>query len=394
MSSVEQKTLRAHKYELEEKIGSGSFGHVYKVLHTKTKEPFALKLIQKSKLTTKAEESRFQRELDTMAYLDNENLVKMHDFFSDSTNFYLIVDFCQGGELFNYIVTQQKLNEPIAAVIFKQIVSAIAYCHSYGVAHRDLKPENILITEFPTIKVTDFGLCGYFDEHKLMSTFCGSPCYCAPECLSRVQYDGRLSDIWSLGVILYAMVTGEHPWTVSNTSQMLRQIIQAKYTIPSFLTDECRDLISRLLVAKPTDRIEMKDIIAHPWLKFSEWALVARDKTKLLDLTLSQMRLLQPLTLNEAVSNSSSRSSKMSDHGIFSPFDDTFEDLDEEPISLQDLKVPSMPNLVGISSSLDKFKSIVGSTTSILNMKSKKRIIVRPNISRPNSMMSVIKEIE
>ena len=185
---------------------------------------FACKVFPKSNLREEGDVERFQREINTMTVAKHPSLVTMHDFFSDESNFYLILDLCQGGELYDYIVNHEKLEENAASVVFSQIVDALGYCHSLGIAHRDLKPENILITNFPKIKISDFGLCGLISETKLMTSFCGSPCYCSPECLSKLDYDGRKSDIWSLGVLLYTMVTGQIPWNIMNTKMMLEHL--------------------------------------------------------------------------------------------------------------------------------------------------------------------------
>jgi serine/threonine protein kinase len=205
-----------------------------------------------------------------MAFIKHPHLVTLHAFFSDDENFYLIMDYCPGGSLHQYIVKNNKLAEPLAAYLFEQIASAVAFCHSHGISHRDLKPENILIGKFPHLKVSDLGLCGVIAQGEMMSTFCGSPCYCAPECLSRLQYDGRLSDVWSLGVVLFAMVTGSVPWTIANTSMMLRQILMANYAIPSYVSPKCRDLIQRMLVKDPSQRISMERVLAHPWMSCAQ----------------------------------------------------------------------------------------------------------------------------
>ena len=334
-----------------------------------------------------------------MAYLKYDNLVSLSDFFWDEINFYLVIDFCPGGELFDYIVANGKLTEPIAALIFQQIVGAVAYCHSFGVAHRDLKPENILISEFPKIKVTDFGLCGYMNEEKLMQTFCGSPCYCAPECLNRLQYNGRLSDIWSLGVILYSMVTGEHPWTVSNPPLMIRQIIKAEYIIPPYLSNECQNLIRSLMQLRPKQRISLDKVLSHPWMKFKEWALVSPPPN--LDAALSSLRVQQPISL-EKLSSSSSRSSHKSDHGIVSPFEDhELEEIKEleEPISLKDFynfSSPHLPSLKLLSTSMEKLETNDPNRrrfipTSISSRKRRATIII-PNV-KPTFMDS-IKEMD
>lgn len=305
-------------YKIGDELGHGAFSHVCKCTNTTNNQQYAMKIFPKSNLTDKGDQERFQREVDTMAYLRHDNLVALYDFFWDEENFYLVIDLCPGGELFDYIVDHDKLDEPTSALIFNQIVSAIAYCHSYGVAHRDLKPENVLISKFPIVKVADFGLCGFISEQQMMKTFCGSPCYCSPECLCRIQYDGRKSDIWSLGVILYAMVTGEHPWNISNTSIMLRQILKGAYTVPSFVSNQCKDLITSMMKVNPQDRITIEQILKHPWMKV---ASKAKNVSQTIVNPTPQLPPLQPVSLQE-ISEASAKSSQRSEHGIISPFED------------------------------------------------------------------------
>jgi serine/threonine protein kinase len=185
----------------------------------------------------------------------------------DDDNYYLVLDYCEGGDLAQYLVNQQ-LREPLAAAVFQQIVMAIEFCHSRGVAHRDLKLQNVLITAFPSVKVTDFGLSGHFRARKL-STFCGSVCYTSPECLNLIQYDGELSDVWSLGVILYELVTGHSPWNTGNLPAMIAEIKSGHFTIPSSVNPACADLIRKLLKLKPSDRLKCSAILTHPWLKLA-----------------------------------------------------------------------------------------------------------------------------
>ena len=395
------------KYSIGEKLGAGAFAEVYTAISDDTKQKFAIKVFPKSNLRNQSDIDRFQREVDAMAYLHYDSLVSMSDFFWDENNFYLVMDYCEGGELFSYIVEQGKLSEPVAALLFKQVAGAVAYCHSFGVAHRDLKPENILIAQFPVVKVTDFGLCGYVNQERLMQSFCGSPCYCAPECLCRVQYDGRLSDMWSLGVILYAMVTGEHPWSVLNTSLMLRQIMKANYSVPSYVSQDCADLIHRLLMVKPLDRIPMDQLLQHPWLKYSEWALIRSPPN--LDHALNTMRLQQPITL-EQISSSSSRSSHQSDHGIVSPFDNSYQDMGEEDgmISLASMRNASDSNVLGLSQIRTSMEDLLRSQRvkgSLEHDEGGRRVILRSASSsrfrkgllcipkvQNHAMMQVIKE--
>lgn len=344
-------------YILSDPLGSGAFSTVVKALNTQNNVTYACKVFPKSNLTDKGDHERFQREINTMAYLRHDSLVALYDFFWDSENFYMIIDYCPGGELFDYIVKNEKLNEPTAALLFQQIASAIAYCHSFGVAHRDLKPENVLISKFPIIKVSDFGLCGFIDEQKLMKTFCGSPCYCAPECLCRVQYDGRLSDIWSLGVILFAMITGEHPWNISNTSIMLRQILKGAYTIPSYVSPKCKDLIKGMMKVDPQGRMTMEQILQHPWLKAASKAKVTIAQN--ITVETPELPPAQKILLAD-ISEASAKSSTNHNFGITSPFkkEEESEEADENKKSTN-----TLPNLCVRCSSVESFRQSTGINT-------------------------------
>lgn len=267
-------------YEITTELGRGAYSTVYRC--QKQGNHYAMKIIPKSKIGDDKSIERFQRELDAMAFFSHPNIIHLEDFFIDNDDFCVVMDCCAGGELTHFIIKNDKLNEPTAALIFQQICQAIAYCHQSGVAHRDLKPENILIDKFPNIKITDFGLCGYLEENKLMSTFCGSPSYCSPECLFCTEYDGKKSDIWSLGVILFAMVTGSHPWDCTNQAVMVNQIHHAEYTIPSYVSNECRDIINSCIRVNPNERATLETILQNPWFKCAQKAQVLqRDGLKL-----------------------------------------------------------------------------------------------------------------
>lgn len=295
-------------YTFHECLGTGAFSSVYRVVNEEGTE-FAMKVIPKENITHDGDPERLQRELDTMAFLKHPNIVSMHNFFSDEEKFYLVLDYCPGGDLADFLVSQPPLREQQVANVFRQIVTAIAFVHSHSVAHRDLKPQNILITKFPNVKVTDFGLCGYIDDEK-MKTFCGSPCYTAPECLSRVQYDGALSDVWSLGVILYVLVTGHHPWNVTNIPKMIKQITSAQFTVPSSVSPACDDLIKSMLKVRPTDRLTCEKILAHPWMKLAPSRRETPNK-------------LPPLLRNSLLSftQTINRDAIKKDHGVVSPFE-------------------------------------------------------------------------
>lgn len=156
---------------------------------------------------------------------------------------YLIMEYCSGGELFQHIVKNRRLQEEESCLIFNQILSGVEYIHKLGVVHRDLKPENLLLDHNNNIKIVDFGLSNLYKEGEKLKTACGSPCYAAPEMIKGERYDGLGADLWSSGVILYAMVCGYLPFEDQNTKKLYQKIIKAEYKLPDFLSDSCVDLI-------------------------------------------------------------------------------------------------------------------------------------------------------
>ena len=258
------------KYAAIKLVGSGSFGSVYEAQDIETKKTYAMKIIEKRHLVHRGDIPHLQHEIDSLAFLKSEYIVSLHDFFSNQQYFFLIMDWCPGQSLESYIQRNGPLRETTAATVFQQIVLAVDFCHSHGVAHRDIKPQNILITKFPNIKLSDFGLCGYVVPDTLMKTVCGTPSYTAPEIIKNQEYDGCMADIWSLGVLLYELVTGIHPWSSNNLPQMHRQITNAQYTIPGTVSPACCDLINSLLRPRPLSRPTTSQILKFPWLKLGK----------------------------------------------------------------------------------------------------------------------------
>ena len=314
---------KIHQYVISAELGSGSFATVYKAFNTKNRRNYAIKIMPKSKLMNEGDTRRFQRELNASSFLRHDNIVAVHDFFWDDNNFYLVQDICNGGDLFHYITKNDHLEEPVAAFLFLQVCKAIEYCHSYNVAHRDLKPENVLIDKFPHVKITDFGLCGYIKDDIKMKTFCGSTAYCSPECLCATEYDGRLSDIWSLGILLFVMVTGDSPWD-QNTGKMITQIKNADFNIPPQISDQCRDLITRMVRIDPVDRITIQEIIQHPWMKMADESGLKMPVIKPDDL--QKLPPLEGYTLEEIAQMSKEESTVTEEkYGIVSPFERTYQ---------------------------------------------------------------------
>jgi serine/threonine protein kinase len=361
---------RIGNYILTEALGQGFYAEVYVARHYLSGERLAVKVFPKSHLTSPGAVDRFQREIDAMHQLTFPGIVRLWDLRWDDDHFYLFMDYCQGGDLFGYLQGHRaRMEEPLAAFIFKQLAGAIAYCHRHGVAHRDIKPENVLITEFPLVKLGDFGLCGFVNPDRLLATFCGSPCYCAPECLQEAEYDGMLCDIWSLGVLLYVMVTADMPWDVENSGQMHQQIVGAHYRrIPPCVSRDCQDLIRRMLQPRPEDRIGIELVLAHPWMAMSEFALALfpedlEEKWKALK-TISQTYLGQELGRG--------RAGRTADFGIVSPF------RDEEAPAEAPPPPPPPPPRVRASPSLAAVRSV--QLTAVQIVTSGNNVRVRKNV--------------
>ncbi|OHT09217.1 CAMK family protein kinase [Tritrichomonas foetus] len=231
---------------------------------------YACKIIPISKVKTQDSSARFENEIRVNQQLHHPGIVEMYDLFKDDQNYYLFMEFCPNGELFQHIVNQRHLSEIEAKPIFRQIIETIIYMHSMNVSHRDLKPENLLLDQFGRVKLSDFGLSTFIkcnpDGNNLVKTPCGSPCYASPECLSGQPYDGFKTDMWSIGVILYAMVTGHLPWTKKNQKELFEQIKNGDYKVSKVLSNDAQDLIKSLLCVNPDHRLNSKQALTHPWL--------------------------------------------------------------------------------------------------------------------------------
>ena len=229
----------------------------------------ACKIIPRTKIEAKKMTTRLDQEIKVHQLMHHPNVVQLIDVHKDTQFYYIFLEYCPCGELFDLVISKSKLTEDEAAIYFKQILIGLKYIHSLHVAHRDMKPENVLLDESGHVKISDFGLSKLLDEKSegLSKTPCGSPCYASPECISGKPYNGKTNDVWSCGVILYAITTGLLPWTKRNQKELFKQIQRGEYSIPSFLSENCTDLIRRLLTVDNTKRITIDEALEHPFLK-------------------------------------------------------------------------------------------------------------------------------
>ncbi|KAK5584512.1 hypothetical protein RB653_006124 [Dictyostelium firmibasis] len=261
------RIMHVGSYEVGKTLGNGTFGKVKLGTNICTKENVAIKFIKNNKLTGKQKETCF-REIDIMKLLDHPNIVKLLDVVDkkeEEATTYLIVEYVSGGELFDYIVAREYIKEKEARKFFRQMISAIEYCHANLIVHRDLKPENLLLDSNGDIKISDFGLSNNIQPGKLLESFCGSPLYAAPEILKAEKYLGPPVDIWSLGVIMYAVLCGNLPWEGESQAEISFNSVHGNYEDPTHLSTEAVHILRRMIVPNPKDRATIQELKNHPW---------------------------------------------------------------------------------------------------------------------------------
>lgn len=272
-------------YQIAKKIGKGTFGKVKLGIHKPTWQKVAIKVLKKEKITEKIELVRVEREIDILKLVYHTNIIQLYQIVDTKDKIYLIMEYINGGEFFNYIANNKKLDEITACKFFHQIVEALIYCHINNIIHRDLKPENILLElnsngDLPTIKIIDFGLSIVEKPEILLKTSCGSPCYAAPEMMSGKPYLGTIADYWSLGCILYAMTCGYLPFEDSNNKKLYNKILEGTYEYPEFLSENIKKLIGGLLKINPNERYTIREIGKDQWYKQLNLPLLSFEDLK------------------------------------------------------------------------------------------------------------------
>ncbi|XP_064466671.1 SNF-related serine/threonine-protein kinase-like [Ornithodoros turicata] len=254
-------------YDLGDTLGRGHFAVVKLAKHVFTGEQVAVKVIDKTKLDDVSRAHLFQ-EVRCMKLVQHPNVVRLYEVIDTQTKLYLILEYGEGGDMYDYIMKHERgVDEQAARKYFRQIVHAIAYCHKLHVVHRDLKPENVVFFEkLEMVKLTDFGFSNKFCPGQKLETSCGSLAYSAPEILLGDSYDAPKVDVWSLGVILYMLVCGHAPFQEANDSETLTMIMDCKYTVPPYVSEECRRMIQRMLIRDPDKRATLEEMASDPWL--------------------------------------------------------------------------------------------------------------------------------
>jgi len=258
-------------YILDKKLGDGSYGTVFLARDRNTQALRAVKKMPKSKIKNP---ERLRTEIEILKVSDHPNVVRLYEVLEDSRFIYLVMEVCSGGELFDYIVANKRLGERKAAQLFKQLLLSLSYLHTHDICHRDLKPENLLFSDanHETLKLIDFGLSKIMKESQAMTTKAGTPFYISPDVL-KGHYD-KSCDMWSAGVILYILLSGYPPFYGPTDQITLQKVREGNFSFAraewNSVSDEAKDLISKLLVLNPENRYTVEQALHHPWISSTD----------------------------------------------------------------------------------------------------------------------------
>ncbi|RWS23585.1 serine/threonine protein kinase-like protein [Leptotrombidium deliense] len=259
--------IKIGHYILGETLGVGTFGKVKTAKHQLTGHKVAIKILNRQKIKNLDVVGKIRREIQNLKLFRHPHIIKLYQVISTPTDIFMVMEYVSGGELFDYIVKHGKLKESEARRFFQQIISGVDYCHRHMVVHRDLKPENLLLDQYLNVKIADFGLSNMMMDGEFLKTSCGSPNYAAPEVISGKLYAGPEVDIWSCGVILYALLCGTLPFDDEHVPSLFRKIKMGIFPIPEYLNKSVINLLVSMLQVDPIKRVTIEDIKNHEWFK-------------------------------------------------------------------------------------------------------------------------------
>ncbi|XP_039514227.1 serine/threonine-protein kinase BRSK2 isoform X4 [Pimephales promelas] len=262
--SVTQTAQYVGPYRLEKTLGKGQTGLVKLGIHCITSQKVAIKIVNREKLSESVL-MKVEREIAILKLIEHPHVLKLHDVYENNKYLYLVLEHVSGGELFDYLVKKGRLTPKEARKFFRQIISALDFCHSHSICHRDLKPENLLLDERNNIRIADFGMASLQVGDSLLETSCGSPHYACPEVIRGEKYDGRRADVWSCGVILFALLVGALPFDHDNLRQLLEKVKSGVFHMPHFIPPDCQALLRGMIEVDPEKRFTLEAIQTHAW---------------------------------------------------------------------------------------------------------------------------------
>ena len=253
-------------YQLGQEIGSGAFGKVLLGKHITTGEKVAIKILDKIKLSKTPDDYQLvKQELSILKIVKHKYIVRLFEILETSRYIFIVMEYCEGGDIMNYIISKGRLSENESLKFFHQLINALFYLHSQSIAHRDVKIDNLLLDSNKDLKLIDFGLSTKYKEDELLNQPCGTIVYAAPEVLDYKDYHGMLADVWSCGIVLYGMLSGFLPFGDSDDEINKKMVLSGKIKMPNFFSEGAINLLKHMLDINPLTRFTLDDIMEHPW---------------------------------------------------------------------------------------------------------------------------------
>ena len=262
-------------YILGEEVGSGAFGKVVLGKHILTEEKVAIKILDKMILNQTPEDYELVRkEISILKLVKHKFIVQLYEILQTAQHIFIIMEYCEGKEIMDYILTKNRLSELESLKYFQQLINCLFYLHSQNIAHRDVKIDNMLLDKNKDLKLIDFGLSTKYTDDSLLDQPCGTVVYAAPEVLEGKEYHGMLADVWSSGIVLYGMLSGFLPFADKDDETNKQQVIKGEINYPDFFSDEVKDLLKHMLDIDPMTRYTLQEIKDHPWFNMTECILI------------------------------------------------------------------------------------------------------------------------
>jgi carbon catabolite-derepressing protein kinase len=296
VNQASKPLARLGQYNVVKTLGEGSFGKVKLATHAVSGQKVALKIISRRKLVTRDMAGRIEREIQYLQLLRHPHIIKLYTVITTPTDIIMVLEYA-GGELFDYIVQNGKMQERKARTFFQQIICAVEYCHRHKIVHRDLKPENLLLDDQLNVKIADFGLSNIMTDGNFLKTSCGSPNYAAPEVISGKLYAGPEVDVWSCGVILYVLLCGRLPFDDEYIPALFKKIATGQYSTPPYLSLGAQRLIKAMLQVNAVNRITIQEIRADPWFQEDLAEYLRPPVEDFLDTGVDPNKAIDPSTL-------------------------------------------------------------------------------------------------
>jgi tRNA A-37 threonylcarbamoyl transferase component Bud32 len=258
-------------YIIKKVLGKGAYATVRLAQHIDSKKKVAIKTYEKYQILDPQKKTNMLREIEILKKLDHPNIIKLYETLETPKYYHLILEYVPGISLYSYLKSKpnRTLDESEAKRLFKQVLSALDYCHSNNVAHRDIKLDNIILDLRNNVKIIDFGFSTMHSQDVKSRIFCGTPSYMAPEIVGRKDYYGTQADIWALGILLYAMICGKMPFKAYNDKELYRRIEKGAFSVPSTFQDSLKALINKILETNPKKRPSIKELLEDEWVSCS-----------------------------------------------------------------------------------------------------------------------------